>query len=112
MSLLNSVFGTSPVGGQTMATNNAAQNVVTNANAYNQAMMAANTVPGPLVSKQKQERELRAATSFTVIQALNGYIVSTSDSESYVENRYIAATVQEVKDLVASILVQNKLSEP
>jgi hypothetical protein len=113
MSLANSLFGTSHVGGQNTATNlgQNAMNAKITASAYNQAMMA-NSVPGPLVSKQHQERELRAATTFTVIRALNGYVVSTSDPESYVENRYIASTVQEVKDLVASILVQNKFSEP
>ena len=112
MSLLNSVFGTTGItGGHTMATNNAAQNAVTNANAYNQAMMAANIVPGPLVAKQVDIRR-SPETRFTVLRAHNGYVVTSTDTDTYDEIRYIAATVEEVKDLVASILVQNKLSEP
>lgn len=102
MSFLGTMFGTSPVGGQTMATNLGS--------AYNQATMA-NTVPGPLVSKQHQERHL-STTNFTVVQAHNGYVITTTDPTSYLENRYIAATMEEIKDLVASILVQRKLGEP
>jgi hypothetical protein len=109
MSLVNSLFGTTGVtGGQTLTTNNAAQGMQ---NAYNQPMTANAIHPGPLVSKQRDVRRLSASTSFTVTEAHNGYVVSTSDAESYVENRYIATTMEEVKDLVASILVQRKLAE-
>jgi hypothetical protein len=126
MSLVNSLFGTTGViGGQTLTTNNAAQGMVgTSAlgaqgmqNAHNQALTANAIYPGPLVSKQGHigksvVTKVRATEiNFTVVQAHNGYVVTNRNYENDTADRYIAATVEEVKDLVASILVQKKLSE-
>jgi hypothetical protein len=114
MSVLGNVFGTTGiVGGQTIASGgNAAQNV-----AYNQAnaMGMANSMPGPLVATQNHigpsivSKVRSTEINFTVIQAHNGYMVTSRDYDTDTQDRYVAATVEEVKDLVASILVQRKL---
>lgn len=113
MNIFKNVFGTTgSTGGQNTATNsgilNPAQNVNLSASAYNNAMVATSSIPGSLVSKQQQEHRL-STTNFTVVQAHNGYVITTSNAETYIEDRYIAATVEEVKDLVVSILVQRKI---
>ena len=115
MSILGNVFGTTGiVGGQTLATNNAAQGVTQSMqNAYNQTMLA-NTVTQPLVStpyigKSIVEQVRNQETNFTVVRAHNGYMVTARNYENDTTDRYIASTVEEVKELVVSILVQNKL---
>lgn len=113
MNIFKNVFGTTgSTGGQNTATNsgilNPAQNVNLSASAYNNAMVATSSIPGALVSKQQHRL---STTNFTVVQAHNGYVITTSNAETYIEDRYIAATVEEVKDLVVSILVQRKIGE-
>ena len=98
MSLINSILGTNVTASKTNA---AQQNIAFNTAGY-QGTMAGNTAG--IYSEQTT-----ATVNFSVTRADNGFILATSDPRKYEDHRYIAATVDELKDLFVAILVQNKM---
>lgn len=108
MSILGNLTGSTGIAGGVA---NAAQGMIgsSSLSPYPTLVGSQPTLNSPLMSKNT----LRPITSisFVVQRALNGYVVISQDTDKYDDCRYIASTVEEVKDLVASLLVQQKLQE-
>ena len=70
-----------------------------------QMLSAANIAQGKLVG------QVRSRVHFTVERATNGFLLETTSAMHEAPQRYIATNIDELRDLITTVLVTNKMED-